>query len=389
MDSIYLDHAATTPMHPVVIKEMTKAMESAYGNPSSIHAHGRNARAILDENRRYLAQSIGANEKELYFTSGGTEADNLALIGAALANEAKGKHIITSSIEHHAVLHAAEHLESIGFDVTYLPVDEAGYVNPVDVKESLRADTILVSVMMINNEVGSIQQIQTIAELLKDHQAYFHTDAVQAYGLIPLDVKRLGVDLLSTSAHKLNGPKGIGFLYAAQDVKFHALQHGGNQERLKRPGTESLPGIIGMRRAIELIEENEYEHFNLYKNYRNLFYERLKQSGIQFSVNGNIDELAPTILNLSFADTQVEALLMSLDLEGVAVSSGSACTAGSIEASHVLTAMYGSEHPKTKNSIRFSFGLANNEEQIIEAADKVIKVVNRLTKNERSEGNES
>lgn len=379
MEPIYLDNAATTPMHPNVIAEMTDTMTEIYGNPSSIHQFGRRARAILDENRRYIAGTIGANEKELYFTSGGTEADNLALIGVALANQKKGKHIITTSIEHHANMHAAEHLESLGFELTYLPVNEAGYVNPADVEKYLRDDTILVSIMMINNEVGAIQPIKEIAQLLKDHQAYFHTDAVQAYGLIKLDVKELGIDLMSASAHKLNGPKGIGFLYAGQDIKFNALQHGGNQERLKRPGTESLPGIVGMRTAIQQIEEDNYQNFNQYKYYRDLFYQELKQSGIEFSVNGVFEELAPTILNVSFANTKVEPMLMSLDLEGIAVSSGSACTAGSIEPSHVLTAMYGADHPKTKNSIRFSFGFANNEKQMIEAACRVIKVVKRLS----------
>lgn len=380
MEPIYLDHAATTPMHPNVIKAMQEVMGEVYGNPSSIHQFGRRARAILDENRRYLAQSIGADEKELYFTSGGTEADNLALIGVALANQHKGNHIITTAIEHHANIHAAEHLESLGFEVTYLPVNEAGHVQPSDLVKQLRPDTILVSVMMINNEVGTIQPIEEIAKVLKDHQAYFHTDAVQAYGLIKLDVKQLGVDLMSVSAHKLNGPKGVGFLYAQQDVKFNALQHGGNQERLKRPGTESLPGIVGMRVAIEQIEANNYQTYDKYKLYRDLFYKELQQSGIDFSVNGKFEELAPTILNISFANTNVEQMLMSLDLEGVAVSSGSACTAGSIEASHVLTAMYGSDHPKTKNSIRFSFGFANDEAQMIEAAKRVINVVKRLTK---------
>lgn len=379
MEPIYLDHAATTPMHPAVIEKMSETMKEIYGNPSSIHQFGRRARAILDENRRYIAGTIGADEKELYFTSGGTEADNLALIGVALANQNKGKHIITTTIEHHANIHAAEHLETLGFELTYLPVNEAGYVKLADVEKHLRDDTILVSIMMINNEVGAIQPIKEIAELLKDHQAYFHTDAVQAYGLIKFDVKELGIDLMSASAHKLNGPKGIGFLYASQEIKFNALQHGGNQERLKRPGTESLPSIVGMRTAIQQIEADNYQNFNQYKTYRDLFYQELKQSGIEFTVNGEFDELAPTILNLSFANIKVEPMLMSLDLEGIAVSSGSACTAGSIEPSHVLTAMYGTDHPKTSNSIRFSFGFANNEEQMIVAASRVVKVVKRLT----------
>ncbi|MBM7541722.1 aminotransferase class V-fold PLP-dependent enzyme [Amphibacillus cookii] len=379
MDAIYLDHAATTPTHPEVIKAMSEVMEESFGNPSSIHGFGRHARSLLDESRRYLARSIGAGEKEVYFTSGGTEADNLALIGVAQANKNKGKHIITTQIEHHGILHAAEHLEAIGFEVTYLPVDAYGQVDIEMVKKHLREDTILVSVMMINNETGAIQPIKQIATLLESHQAYFHTDAVQAYGLKRINVADLGVDLMSITAHKFNGPKGVGFLYVKQGVKFTALSHGGAQERLKRAGTENLPAIVGMKRAIEVIEENNYLNFERYKQYRDQFYTQLKAE-CDFVVNGQYDDQSPTILNISFPNTNVESLLMNLDLEGIAASSGSACTAGSLQSSHVLVAMYGADDPRTQNSIRFSFGLANNQDQIIEAATRVARIVKRLTK---------
>ncbi|WP_067837216.1 cysteine desulfurase family protein [Amphibacillus sediminis] len=378
MDAIYLDHAATTPMHPEVIKVMTSLMEDTFGNPSSIHHYGRKARAQLDKARRYIAHSISAHEKDIYFTSGGTEADNLALIGVALANQTKGNHIITTKIEHHGILRTAEYLESIGFEVSYLPVNSVGLVDPEAVKQALRPDTILVSIMFINNEVGSIQPIKQIGQLLADHQAYFHTDAVQAYGLLPIDVTELGVNLLSASAHKINGPKGVGFLYAQKGIKLQAMQFGGSQERLKRAGTEGLPGIMGMKKAIELIEQSSYQCYAHYQELRELFYQQLVQAGIDFKVNGVLKNSSPTILNLSFPNTHVESVLMNLDLEGIAASSGSACTAGSLESSHVLTAMYGKDDARTRNSIRFSFGLANNREQVIEAADRVVKIIKRL-----------
>ncbi|SEO34330.1 cysteine desulfurase [Amphibacillus marinus] len=380
MDAIYLDHAATTPVHPAVIEAMTNALQTSFGNPSSIHSFGRESRAILDRCRRYVADKIGASEKEIYFTSGGTEADNLAIIGVALANKAKGKHIITTQIEHHAVLHAAEHLETLGFEVTYLPVNQYGQVEMRTLQESLRDDTILVSIMMVNNEVGTLQAIAELAAIIKDHQAYFHTDAVQAFGLEQINVAKLGLDLLSVSGHKINGPKGTGFLYAGKGVKFHALQHGGAQERLKRPGTESLPAIVGLTKAIELIVEDNYPHKASYENYRTVFLQVLAQEGITFQVNGAPNAYAPSILNISFPGTSVESLLMNLDLDGIAASSGSACTAGSLELSHVLIAMYGEQDPRTENAIRFSFGLANDAAQIKKAATKVSQIIKRLTK---------
>lgn len=379
MEPIYLDHAATTPMHPDVIKEISHTMETTYGNPSSVHYFGRKARKYLDEARHVASSSIGANEKEIIFTSGGTEADNMALLGTALANKEKGNHIITTEIEHHATLHAIQYLEQQGFEVTYLPVNEMGQVMVEAVEKALTDETILVSIMMVNNETGAIQPIEQIGRVLQAHQAYFHTDAVQAYGLLPINVGQLGVDLLTTSAHKINGPKGIGFLYVKQGVHFEALQHGGEQERKRRPGTENIPAIVGFQKAIELAGRERVERTKAYKYYKQLFLECLQEAGIEFSVNSS-QEVIPAIVNISFPGTNVEALLMNFDLDGIAASSGSACTAGSVEASHVLSAMFGKGNERTLNSIRFSFGIANNEQQIKTAANRIAKIVNRLRK---------
>lgn len=380
MKEIYLDHAATTPMEEKVTKKMTAVFNEIYGNPSSVHSHGRKARKLLDEARNTIASSINANEKEIIFTSGGTEADNMAVIGAALANREKGNHIITSSQEHHAVLHAAEQLEVLGFEVTYLPVNEHGRVAPEKLKKALRDDTILVSIMFVNNETGVIQPINEIAEILKDHQAYFHTDAVQAYGLLDIDVKLLGIDLLTTSAHKINGPKGIGFLFAEETVKMNRLLFGGEQERKRRPGTENVAAVVGFEKAVELVMTAKAERNKQYGLYKKLFIEELKQRKIDFALNGEQENTINTIVNISFPGTNVEQLLTNLDLAGISASSGSACTAGSIEPSHVLSAMFGESNPCTTNSIRFSFGSANTEENSIEAANRVANIIERLTK---------
>lgn len=380
MKPIYLDHAATTPLHPDVIKQMYSTMETVFGNPSSIHAYGRKARQILDEARRVLANSIHASEKDIYFTSGGTEADNLALIGTALANQDKGNHIITTEQEHHAVLHAAEYLEQNGFNVTYLPVDENGRVIIENVKQSLTDETILVSVMYVNNETGMIQPIEEIAEILKDHQAYFHTDAVQAYGIIDIDVQDMNIDLLTTSAHKINGPKGTGFLYANENVQISPLAFGGEQERKRRPGTENIVNVAGFQKAVELMFESKKVNQSEYEDYRTIFLETLKAEGVSFSVNGDLRQSVPNIVNLSFPGIHVESFLTNLDLEGIAASSGSACTAGTVDPSHVLVAMYGKDDPRTSQSIRFSFGSENNRENIKEAAQRIASIVKRLTR---------
>ncbi|MCT2537656.1 cysteine desulfurase [Aquibacillus koreensis] len=379
MNPIYLDHAATTPMDPEVTKEMLPIFE-VYGNPSSIHSFGRKARQLLDQSRRIAASSIHANEKDIVFTSGGTEADNIAMIGTAHANQHKGKHIITTVIEHHATLHTAEYLEKQGFKVTYLPVEENGQIELESFKAALTDETILVSIMAVNNETGVIQPIQEIADIVKDHQAYFHTDAVQAYGLLDLNVNEISIDLLSVSSHKINGPKGIGFLYIREGVLVEALQHGGQQERKRRPGTENVAGIIGFAKAIQIAQQKREERINTYQAYKQSFVETLEQEAINFFVNGEWEKTIPSTINISFPGTNVESLLTNFDLAGIAASSGSACTAGSVEPSHVLSAMYGSENERTTNSIRFSFGLANNQDQIIEAAKRVASIVKRLVK---------
>jgi cysteine desulfurase len=379
MEQIYLDHAATTPMDQMVVDAMYPVYTEVFGNPSSVHTFGRKARQLLDEARRVMAVSIGANDKEIIFTSGGTEADNLALIGAAFGNRHKGNHIITTIQEHHATLHTAEMLERQGFTVTYLPVYEDGKIRITDLKEALTDATILVSVMYVNNETGVIQPIREIGQLLSDHQAYFHTDAVQAFGLFTIDVGELNVDMLTVSAHKINGPKGIGFLYAKESIPLQALQFGGEQERKRRPGTENVVGIVGFQKAVELVTKEKQQRNVCYKNYKTLLLQALKKDGVTYHVNGDLDSTVPTIVNLSFPGANVETLLANFDLDGIAESSGSACTAGSVEPSHVLAAMFGTDNPCTTNSIRFSFGSYNTTENITEAAKRIAKIVKRLT----------
>lgn len=378
MDAIYLDHAATSPVHPDVIQAMLPVMAQTFGNPSSIHQFGRKARQLLDEARNTAAQSIQALEKNIIFTSGGTEADNLALLGSAWANKDKGKHIITTKIEHHANLHAAESLEKQGYQVTYLPVQQTGQIAIEDFRAALTDQTILVSIMMVNNETGVIQPIREIGEILKDHQAYFHTDAVQAYGICDIDVNELGVDLLTVSSHKVNGPKGSGFLYIKDGVRMKTMQFGGEQERKRRPGTENVTNIVGFQKAIELIMQDKQQRLNDYQAYKEVLLGMLDKEKVHYSINGENTIAVPNIVNISFPGANVESLLMNFDLAGIAVSSGSACTAGSVEPSHVLAAMYGKEDERTVNSIRFSFGLANDKEQIEDAATRIAAIVNRV-----------
>ena len=379
MDRIYLDHAATSPVHPDVVERMIQFMTEVFGNPSSIHYFGRQSRQAVDEARTVVAKSIGAKESEIIFTSGGTEADNIALIGTAMANRHRGRHIITTMIEHHAVLRACEYLEKQGFEVTYLPVDEKGNVSLADVKAALRDDTILVSIMFANNEVGVLQPIGEIGELLKDHQAYFHTDAVQAYGLVPIDVNDYHIDLLSVSSHKINGPKGIGALYVRETVKLSPLFYGGEQERKRRAGTENVAGIVGFAKAVEIAQETMNHKQQEYRSMREAMLSIFAESGISYYVNGNQDHCLPHIVNVAFPGTNVESMLVNLDLAGIAASSGSACTAGSIDPSHVLVAMFGKESERIRSSVRFSFGLGNTKEQIERAASETVKIVKRLT----------
>lgn len=375
MTRIYLDHAATTPMAEEVIRTYTAEMNDEYGNASSIHQTGRRARKKLDESRTILASSIRANVNEITITSGGTEADNYAIFGTAFARVQEGKHIITTQVEHHAVLHACEQLEREGFEVTYLPVNEEGIIKVDDLKNSLRDDTILVSIMFGNNEVGSVQPIREIGQLLKDHPAYFHTDAVQAYGSISINVQELHIDLLSVSSHKINGPKGIGFLYQRNGIYLKPLFYGGQQERKKRAGTENVPAVVSFAKAVELKQQHLEENSRALNSLKNAFVQQLINNGVDFSINGSKVNVLPHVLNISFPKTDVETFLVQLDLAGIDASSGSACTAGSIDPSHVLVAMFGEKSPELRNSVRFSFGINNSESQVIEAANRISKII--------------
>lgn len=373
---IYLDHAATTPIHEEVLKRQLEIEQTIFGNPSSIHSFGRSAKAAVEQARGILAKSIGADDKEVIFTSGGTEANNLAILGVAFSNQHKGNHIITTTQEHQAVLKTMEYLQTKGFHVTYLPVDESGQIKVDDLVHALSANTILVSIMTVNNETGVIQPIEACAKVLKDHQTYFHTDAVQAYGMMEMDVGEIGIDLLTTSAHKINGPKGIGFLYVADDVLLEAIHYGGEQERKRRPGTENVAGIVGFAKACEIAYQHGGEHFAKYKY---LFLGRLKELGVNYTINGDEHKTIAKIINLSFPGIKLDVLLTNLDLAGIAVSSGSACSAGTTQVSHVLEAMYKRNDQRTLTAVRFSFGTFNTEENIVVAADKIAEIINRIT----------
>ena len=378
MERIYLDHAATSPMHPEVIKAITTAFEETFGNPSSIHTSGRKARKVLDDARTVLARAISAKDSEIIFTSGGTEADHTAIFGVVNGMKQKGNHIITTQIEHHAVLHACEKLEKEGYDVTYLPVDESGRISIEDFKKELRDETILVTIMYGNNEVGTVQPIAEIGQILKDHQALFHTDAVQAFGIEKLDVNHLLVDLLSVSSHKLNGPKGIGFLYQRTGTSLTATFLGGSQEKKRRAGTENVPAAVGFAKAVEIAQQELEDKQNQFKRYRQIFLQELEKESIQFCVNGHENHMLQHVLNISFKGMDVESFLINLDMAGIDASSGSACTAGSIDPSHVLVAMFGEQAEELRNSIRFSFGLGLTEEMIQLAAERTAKTVKRL-----------
>lgn len=376
---IYLDNAATTPMHPKVVAAMLPYMNDHYGNASSTHQWGRQARAGLEEARQSIAEQLGASANQIIFTSGGTESDNAAIIGVALANQARGRHIITTQIEHHGVLHACQFLEQLGYDVTYLPVDHTGRVALATLQAATRPDTILVSIIYGNNEVGTIQDIHTFGTFLREKGIYFHVDAVQALGSIPVNVSQLPVDLLSFSAHKLGGPKGVGALIRAPHVKSVPFLHGGNQEKKRRAGTENIAGIVGFATALQIANQEINERSSRYQHFRNLMLERFTASEINFVVNGHPSDHLPHILNVSFIGTDTESLLINLDLNGIAASSGSACTSGSLEPSHVLEAM-GLADEVLRSAIRFSFGSTNTEEQINAATEAVIDIVKRLVR---------
>jgi len=357
----YFDHSATTPMRPEVLEAMTPYLLEQYGNPSSVHAAGRSARAAIDKARRQIAQELNAKPTELIFTSGGTESGNYAIFGAAEAAREKGRHLITTRFEHHAVLRAFEELEKQGYDVTYLDVPTTGVVSLDALQEAVREDTTLVSIMFGNNEVGTIQPIAAIGQFLRERGILFHTDAVQVFGKQAIDVEALQVDLLSASGHKINGPKGIGLLYVRTGVKLATQTYGGEQERKRRAGTENVPGIVGLAKALELMIAERDQQQDHIKQLRSVLLTRLDESGVTYEVNGV--EGLPNVLNLYFPQIEIEPFLIMLDMRQMAVSSGSACTAGSVEPSHVLSAMYG-EDERTRASVRISFGHGNELAQV-------------------------
>ena len=375
-----MDNAATTPMTPAVIDEMTTQMKESWGNASTGYSYGREAKLVLENSRHVLAQSINADDNEIVLTSGGTEGDNTAIIQTAMTQQNLGKHIITTAIEHEAVLKPLHYLEEQGFEVTYLPVDENGNISLDDFKAALRDDTILVTIMSGNNEVGSRMPIHEIGEILKDHQAWFHTDAVQTYGLLPIDVKRDHIDLLSTSAHKLNGPKMMGFLYRRDGINFPSYLKGGDQETKRRAGTENVPAVAAFAKAVTIDspEEKQARRERFY-HFKQKIVQGLTENGIDFAVNGEIkpDNLNQ-ILNIWFKGISTYIMQTDLDLAGIAVSGGSACTAGSIEPSHVLTAMFGADSPRISESIRISFGALNTEEDVAKLIAAIVKIVNQL-----------
>ncbi|MCL5040341.1 MAG: cysteine desulfurase NifS [Firmicutes bacterium] len=376
MRKIYLDNAATTRVRPEVAEVMMTHLVEKYGNPSSVHSFGREARVAVEEARGQVAALIGAKPEEIIFTSGGTEADNLALKGVARANRSKGNHIITTRIEHHAILHTAEALEKEGLEVTYLPVDQYGLVDPEEVRRSIKASTILISVMAANNEVGTVQPIREIGVIAREKGVYFHTDAVQAVGNIPIDVNADHIDLLSLSGHKIYGPKGVGVLYIRRGTRIQPIVHGGAHERNKRAGTENVPGIVGLSKAAELARIELKEHMDYLKGLRDrLISGLLSIEDVQ--LNGHPERRLPGNVNVSVRYVEGEAMLLSLDLKGIAASSGSACTSGSLEPSHVLLAM-GIPHEVAHGSLRFSLGKFNTQEDVDYVLEVLPEIVQRL-----------
>ncbi|GKT03560.1 cysteine desulfurase family protein [Furfurilactobacillus sp. WILCCON 0119] len=380
MQPIYLDNAATTPMSDEVVATMMDQMQHDFGNASSVHAFGRKARAVLDDARHVIATSIKANDDEIVFTAGGTESNNTVWMQTATARKALGRRIITTAIEHESVMKTAKWLGENGFDIVYLPVNEAGEISLTDLKSALTDDTILVSIMTGNNEVGSVMPIHEIGELLKDHQAWFHTDAVQAYGLLDIDVNRDHIDMLSTSAHKINGPKQMGFLYRRDGIKFPSFMKGGDQEDKRRAGTENIPAIAGFATAVTALTPDEKAARQAkYAGFKQAVIDGLTDAGVMFEVNGSLkSDNLQHVLNLWIKGVENDVLLTNLDLAGVAVSAGSACTAGSLDPSHVLVAMFGEGSPRIMQSIRLSFGRYTTTDDIDGFVHALTEVAARL-----------
>lgn len=377
MKRIYMDNAATTRVTEPVFEAMRPYFCEIFGNPSSVHAFGREARKAVEQARRQVATALGAQAGEIYFTGSGTEADNWALRGAAYAQKARGRHIITTQIEHHAVLHAAEQLEKEGFEVTYLPVDGDGVVSLEALEKALRPDTTLVSIMAANNEIGAIQPIREAAKLARAHGALFHTDAVQAIGCVPIDVKADGIDLLSLSGHKFHAPKGVGALYIRTGVKLQRLIYGGAQEKTQRGGTENVASIVGMGKAIELAMESMESRNAYVSGLRDRLIEGILRRIPETRLNGHRTRRLSGNVNVSIRYIEGEALLLSLDMKGIAGSSGSACTSGSLDPSHVLLAI-GLPHEIAHGSLRLSLSEENTAEEVDYTIDALVEIVERL-----------
>ena len=374
---IYLDHAATTPVKNEVLEAMLPYFTEKYGNASSIYSKGRESKKAIEEAREKVAQAIGANAKEIFFTGSGTEADNWAIKGVAYANKAKGNHIITTAIEHHAILHTCQYLENDGFEVTYLPVDENGLVTPKQVEDAIKPNTILISIMFANNEIGVVQPIGEIGRIARKKGIYFHTDAVQAIGNVPVNVVNMNIDLLSLSAHKLYGPKGVGALYIRKGTKTVSFMHGGAQERGRRASTENVPAIVGLGKAIELATNNIDEYNKKLMALRDRTIEEIINKIPFVKLNGDRHQRLPGNVNFSFEFIEGESLLLMLDMKGIAASSGSACTSGSLDPSHVLLAI-GLPHEIAHGSLRLTFGEENSDSDVDYLMEVLPAIVERL-----------
>lgn len=374
---IYLDNAATTSLDDAVLEEMMPYFKENYSNPSSIYDFAQKAKKAVEDARSVIADALGAKDKEIYFTGGGSESDNWALKGAAVALKEKGKHIITSKIEHHAILHTCEYMERQGYEVTYLDVDENGLVTPEAVEAAIRPDTILISIMFANNEIGTVEPIEKIGEIASKHNILFHTDAVQAFGHIPIDVKKMHVDLLSASGHKFHGPKGIGFLYVREGVKLDPFIHGGAQERSRRAGTHNVPGIVGIGAATKLAQQKMEENTKKEIEVRDYAIDRILKEIPYARLNGDTTERLPNNINVCFRFIEGESMLIMLDQKGICASSGSACTSGSLDPSHVLLAI-GLPHEIAHGSLRMTLSEETTKEDMDYVVDSIKQIVERL-----------
>ena len=371
---IYLDNAATTKTRPEVVEAMLPYFTESYGNPYSVYTFSAKSKEAVTKAREIIADSLGVKSNEIYFTAGGSEADNWALVAAAEAYEAKGKHIITSKIEHHAILHTCEYLEKRGYEVTYLDVDENGVVKLDELKKAIRPDTILISIMFANNEIGTIEPIKEIGAIAKEHGILFHTDAVQAYGHVPISADEYNIDMLSASGHKINGPKGIGFLYIRKGVKIRSFIHGGAQERRRRAGTENVPGIVGFGKAVQLAMDEMEERTKKEVEMREYLMEKVLREVPFTRINGSRTSRLPNNINFAFQFIEGESLLIKLDMAGICGSSGSACTSGSLDPSHVLLAI-GLPHEIAHGSLRLTLSEENTMEEMDITADKIKEIV--------------